>query len=57
MSVQTLQALHGRAHVAHMDLTSVNVMIRYDAVKDWDIVRVLDFGFSKPCQAGISLSS
>ncbi|KAL3149894.1 CBL-interacting protein kinase [Trebouxia sp. C0009 RCD-2024] len=48
----TLQVLHERAHVAHMDLTSVNVMIRHDALKDWDNVRTLDFGYSRSCQAG-----
>lgn len=50
--LQTLQALHGRACVAHLDLTSNNVMLRHDAVGPWDNVRLIDFGLSRSCQAG-----
>ncbi|KAL3149902.1 hypothetical protein ABBQ38_013267 [Trebouxia sp. C0009 RCD-2024] len=51
--LDTLQALHGRAHVAHLDLTSNNVMIRHDAVRPFDNVRMVDWGFSGRCKAGI----
>ncbi|KAL3149906.1 hypothetical protein ABBQ38_013271 [Trebouxia sp. C0009 RCD-2024] len=48
----TLQALHERAHVAHMDLKSDNIMIRHDAVRPFDNMRLADFGYSRVCQAG-----
>ncbi|KAL3149900.1 hypothetical protein ABBQ38_013265 [Trebouxia sp. C0009 RCD-2024] len=48
----TLKALHERAHVAHMDLKSDNIMVRHDAVRPFDNMRLADFGYSRVCQAG-----
>ena len=50
-AVQTLKSLHQDAHLAHLDLTSANVMISHVA-NDWDQVRLLDFGFSMKCNSG-----
>ncbi len=38
--------------VAHMDVTSNNIMLRKDDYKAWDQLRLLDFGFAQSCSAG-----
>ncbi len=47
--MQTMHCLHV-CDVAHMDVTSNNIMLRKDECKAWD--QLLDFGFAQSCSAG-----
>ena len=50
---QTLEALHDRAHYAHLDITSNNIMLRHSCPPDeWDDVRLLDLGLAQKCMTG-----
>jgi serine/threonine protein kinase len=51
LCAQTLQDLHSKAGIAHLDLTSSNVMLRADGVL-WDTMRLIDFGFAQVCSSG-----
>ena len=53
MSVQTVSFLHGGSTVAHLDITSGNLMLRNDGYEGWDQLRLLDFGFSHTCSHGV----
>ena len=53
--MQTVHYLHMRSNVAHLDITSSNIMLRNDDFEAWDQVRLLDFGFSQFCSSGMSL--
>ena len=50
--VQTLHFLHKSGGLAHLDITSNNVMLRKDGYKAWDQLRLLDFGFCQFCNPG-----
>jgi tRNA A-37 threonylcarbamoyl transferase component Bud32 len=45
--VQTLEHLHLRANVCHLDLTITNVMLQDDRSNGWDFLRLIDFGFAQ----------
>ena len=47
LTVQTLEHLHMRANVCHLDLTITNVMLRDDRSNGWDVLRLIDFGFAQ----------
>ncbi|KAL0051930.1 hypothetical protein WJX82_004696 [Trebouxia sp. C0006] len=48
--LQTLQDLHSKAGIAHLDLTSNNLMLRADGGL-WDHIRLIDFGFAQTCKS------
>ena len=50
--MQTLEGLHERAELAHLDVTAANVMVSNMIENDWHEVRMLDFGFSVKCTPG-----
>ena len=53
MCAQTLEALHDRAHYAHLDITSNNIMLLSASNTDeWDDIRLLDLGLAQKCAAG-----
>ena len=45
--MQTLEHLHLRANVRHLDLTITNVMLQDDRSNGWDFLRLIDFGFAQ----------
>lgn len=45
LPLQTLYVLHRQARIAHMDLTSTNVMA-LDSADPWDDIRLIDFGLA-----------
>ncbi len=49
--MQTMHYLHVR-NLAHMDVTSSNIMLQQTGYKAWDQLRLLDFGFAQLCRAG-----
>lgn len=55
MSVQTVYRLHTDSRVVHLDITSSNIMLRSpeEGNKDWDELRLLDFGFAQSCSKGM----
>ncbi|DBA70721.1 TPA: hypothetical protein ACH3X2_012092 [Trebouxia sp. C0005] len=48
--LQTLQDLHSKAGIAHLDLTSSNVMLSANGGL-WDHIRLIDFGFAQTCSS------
>lgn len=44
--------LHVFGSLAHLDVTSNNIMLRKEGYKAWDQPRLLDFGFSQFCSNG-----
>ena len=53
MRLQTLEVLHDRAHYAHLDITSNNIMLRSVSNPDeWDDIRLLDLGLAQKCMTG-----
>ena len=59
MLVQTVHYLHMGSKVVHLDITSSNILLRSpeQLCKDWDELRLLDFGFAQPCGRGNVLSA
>ena len=56
--LQTLDVLHRQARLAHMDLTSSNIM-GLDSADPWDDIRLIDFGLAEhciPCMSSLFLS-
>ena len=51
LNLQTLYNLHGDT-VAHLDITSSNIMLQEEGCKPWDQLRLIDFGFSQKCSSG-----
>ncbi len=49
--MQTMHCLHVCGTLAHMDVTSSNIMLRKDGYMAWDQLRLLDFGFAQFCSA------
>ena len=49
--MQTMHCLH-LCNLAHMDVTSSNIMLQQTGYKAWDQLRLLDFGFAQLCRAG-----
>ena len=47
--LQTTSCLHTRGEMAHLDITSSNVMLRKQGCAVWDQVRLIDFGLSQDC--------
>ncbi len=47
LTVQTLEHLHMRANVCHLDLTITNMMLQDDRSNGWDVLRLIDFGFAQ----------
>ena len=45
--MQTLEHLHMRANVCHLDLTITNVMLQDARSNGWDFLRLIDFGFAQ----------
>ena len=41
-----------RINLAHLDITSSNIMLRQKGYRAWDQVRLLDFGFAQYCNTG-----
>ena len=56
MRGQTLEGLHDRAHVAHLDISSNNIMLRNSCPDAWDVVRLLDLGLAQRCATGVYCS-
>ena len=50
--VQTVHRLHRLGKLAHLDITSSNIMLRKEGYEAWDQLRLLDFGFSQFCNKG-----
>lgn len=46
--LQTLDILHRQARLAHMDLTSSNIM-GLGSADPWDDIRLIDFGLAEKC--------
>ncbi len=51
-SVQTVHLLHMRSNLAHLDISSSNIMLRKEGYSAWDQLRLLDFGFAQYCSEG-----
>lgn len=47
-----MHCLHVCGTLAHMDITSSNIMLRKDGYEAWDQLRLLDFGFAQFCSTG-----
>ena len=47
LNVQTLEQLHMKANICHLDLTITNVMLQDDRSNGWDALRLIDFGFAQ----------
>ena len=56
MHGQTLEALHDRAHIAHLDISSNNIMLRKTSSQAWDAIRLLDLGLAQKCVTGVYCS-
>ena len=52
LNVQTLEHLHMKANVCHLDLTITNVMLQDDRSNGWDVLRLIDFGFAQVFNEG-----
>ena len=52
LNVQTLEQLHMKAYVCHLDLTITNVMLQDDRSNGWDVLRLIDFGFAQVFNEG-----
>lgn len=52
--VQTMHLLHTDCAMAHLDITSSNVMLRFDECQSWDQLRLVDFGFAQRCDPGVT---
>ncbi len=39
--------------MAHLDITSSNIMLRKEGYQPWDQLRLLDFGFAQDCSKGM----
>ncbi len=52
LTVQTLEHLHMRANICHLDLTITNVMLQDDRSNGWDVLRLIDFGFAQVFNEG-----
>ena len=50
--VQTVHLLHTDSNMAHLDITSSNIMLRNDDYQAWDDLRLVDFGFAQKCNKG-----
>ncbi len=50
---QTVSLLHGVSKVAHLDITSGNIMLRKEGFDIWDQLWLVDFGFSHTCSSGM----
>ncbi len=50
--VQTLEHLHMRANLCHLDLTTTNVMLQDDTSNGWNVLRLIDFGFAQVFNEG-----
>ena len=46
-----------RSEVAHLDITSNNIMLRNQDYAAWDQVRLIDFGYSQDCCPGTHAAS
>ena len=46
-----------RSNVAHLDITSNNIMLRNQDYAAWDQVRLIDFGYSQECCPGTHAAS
>ena len=53
LNVQTLEQLHMKAYVCHLDLTITNVMLQDDRSNGWDVLRLIDFGFAQVFYEGL----
>ena len=51
--VQTVHLLHTDCTLAHLDITSSNIMLRHDDYQPWDQLRLVDFGFAQRCNPGV----
>ena len=51
-AMQTLQQMHVVADVAHLDISSRNIMMRKDNPDKWDEIRLLDFGLAGELTGG-----
>ena len=49
-----MQDLHSKAGIAHLDLTSSNVMLCANGGL-WDHIRLIDFGFAQTCKSSKSV--
>lgn len=47
LPTQTLYELHHDAKIAHLDLSSANIMLVSEAASDWLKLRILDFGLAE----------
>ncbi|DBA75903.1 TPA: hypothetical protein ACH3X2_008965 [Trebouxia sp. C0005] len=52
--LDTLEHLHMRANVCHLDLTITNVMLQDDRSNGWDVLRLIDFGFAQKFNTGFA---
>ena len=52
--VQTLELLHVRALICHLDITNTNVMMQAHSTYMWDSLRLIDFGFARSFDKGVS---
>jgi len=50
--VQTVHLLHTDSNMAHLDITSSNIMLRDDDYQAWDDLRLVDFGFAQKYNKG-----
>lgn len=46
-ALQTLMHLHGRAHIAHLDISNRNVMVLEDDSRLFDYIRLINFGMAE----------
>ncbi|KAL3159446.1 Immunoglobulin [Trebouxia sp. C0009 RCD-2024] len=57
--IETLYELHHDAKIAHLDLSSANIMLVSEAASDWLKLRILDFGLAEaflpagPCKNAV----
>ncbi len=51
--MQTVNHLHMVADMAHLDITSGNIMLQEGNYRAWDQVKLVDFGFSQFCSSGM----
>ena len=52
IAAQKVHYLHVGSRVAHLDITSSNIMLRKEGYTAWDQLRLLDFGFAQCCSKG-----
>ncbi|KAL0045200.1 hypothetical protein WJX82_000449 [Trebouxia sp. C0006] len=51
---RTMYYLHG-IDLAHLDITSSNIMLRKEGYSAWDQLRLLDFGFAHHCNKDVTV--